>query len=92
MSLAQVSLEIGGHRPRGPWRRRLSFGVDVGLGPASENIAPQATAEVPADNDFEAAVATLVDVGYERERARHLIAIRMKYPEHEIARLREVAS
>lgn len=92
MSLAQVSLEIGGYRPRGPWQRRVSFGVDLGRRPVHEGVAPPAAAEGQADDSFEEAVARLVNVGYERERARHVIAIRMKYPEHVIARLREVAS
>jgi hypothetical protein len=49
------------------------------------------TAGTCSTDEFEDAVAELVEGGYGRELARCVIATRMKYPEHEIARLREAA-
>jgi hypothetical protein len=82
MSL-RLDLEEWPKRP-GHARRPLSESSKATLAVVS---GPPYSAEC-----FEDAVAELVQLGYGRERARHLIATRMKFPEHEIARLREAAS
>jgi hypothetical protein len=104
MPLAHVSLEVEHHGPQGLRRKRMSLSLDLEEWPKrpghprrplseSSKATPAVTEGAPNSGEcFEDAVAELVQLGYGRERARHVIATRMKFPEHEIARLREAAS
>jgi len=59
---------------------------------ASRATLTVVTGAANSADEFEDAVAELVKSGYGRELARCVIATRMKYPDHRIARLREAAS
>jgi hypothetical protein len=101
--MAQVSLEVEHYGSQGLRRKRMSLSLDlsappkwpeafgrVRFEPDSTKLADMTGRAIAAD-EFERAVAKLESKGYGRERARHLIAIRMKFSEDEIARLRENA-
>lgn len=102
MTIAHVSLEVEQYESRGLRRKRMALTLDfddwpqAGRRPRLMRDSRRATLAVIPDlesaDEFEAAVATLEDAGYGRDRARHLIAIRMKFAEEEVARLREAAS
>lgn len=103
MATAHVSVEVEQDGPQGPSRRRLAVSLALRPRPAKSSGprfvpgGPRVTAVVPAptvrvgDEQFEQAVAHLVRLGHARERARHVIALRMKLPDEDVERLREAA-
>lgn len=104
MPLAHVSLEVEHHGSQGLRRKRMSLRLDLEEWPKrleyGRRLLPESskatlaiiTGPQPSTDEFEDAVAHLERRGYARELARCVVAIRMKYPEHEIARLRDAAS
>jgi hypothetical protein len=104
MSLAQVSLEVEQQGPHGQWRRRLSVTLDCDDSEKLERhspphltaSSPDTLAAITSPNqwtdEFDDRVGLLVANGWGRERARHFVAVGMKLPDEEIARLREAAS
>jgi hypothetical protein len=106
MAPAHVSVEVEQDGPQGPTRRRLALSVGlrplpaelrdprrlVPGGPRPRRAVGTPLAQVSAgDARFERAVAELERLGHSRERARHIVAIRMRLPQAEIERLREAA-
>ncbi len=87
----RVAFRLGLRSPPEPLggRRRLVPGAArvTQVDPA----APARDPRVEDTREFDDAVAVLVQIGHSRERARHMIAIRMGMPEEDVARLREAA-
>jgi hypothetical protein len=78
----------------GPSRQQgAAAGFQLGAG--REVVAGQAPIgpdhALLSEAEFEDAVAKLVRIGYGRECARYVMAVRMGLPDHEVARLREAA-